>query len=81
MRRPTDKQREILVTINTVRDAQVRRLLDAYPGCTPSRWVSAYHLRSAFGITESQLRSLVKLGELEMRPTDGFGPEVKTAGT
>ena len=40
----------------------------------------ADHLRSAFGITGRQLDQLEKKGTIEIRPTDGFGDEVRLVG-
>ncbi len=80
MKRLTDKQRQILSTIRTIRDKQVRELTERYPGCMPSQWVSAEHLRSAFGITGDQLRAIEKKGELQICPSGGWGPEVFVEG-
>ncbi len=73
----TDKQRDVLRQIEAVRDVTVRRLLELYPDCTPTEWVSTYTLVYTHHVQRRVVEALVRKGFLTMRDSGGFGPQVK----
>lgn len=76
---PTDAQRLTVKYIRAAIDNQADDIRKRYPDATPTQWVAVATLEAEHDITRAQVAALVKLGLLEMRGTDGSGPEVKIA--
>ncbi len=84
MKRLTSNQREALEKIERVRDRFEKRFVDEQLAkhfdipCTPSEWVSQIDLQVTYKVKRNDIEALVKKGFIERRPTDGFGPEVRS---
>lgn len=83
MKTLTCNQRDALQRVRSIRDLHMASLRKAIAenswmeGCTPSEWVPWVTLVQTHHINKGTISQLVKKGYLEMRPTDGWGPEVR----
>lgn len=81
----TANQSRVLQYIEILRDAQLRdfqerkeQLLAVWPEARPSEFVFVEKLRPLCGRNlDRDLRSLAKQGRVEMKPSGGWGPQVK----
>ncbi len=81
----TVNQRDTLLRIEIVRDQFIERfytenmaaMFPDVPNIRPSEWVSVYTLTKVHHLSNRNIKALVKKGYLEIRPTDGFGNEVR----
>lgn len=79
----TDKQRKILSYLSIILENQKRRIAQDVasgmlpPGSYASEWVFVTELENACKTSYRDILSLVKKGWLEVRPTDGWGNEVR----
>lgn len=72
-----DKERNILQTLEVVRDQNARGIIARNPEAKPTEFVSWFQLNRAFGITLTQLERLVKKGFLQKGDSFGSGPEFR----
>ncbi len=87
MKTLTPNQREALEKIQAVRDLFHKRFADDvarglfsdFPNVHPSEWVHVHTLTSSHRVAYRDLKALVAKGAIEIRPTDGFGNEVRIA--
>lgn len=76
-------QRNVLERIRAVVLLQIERGWQAIKehehlaGCTPTEWVSLYALERTHHQPHRAIKALIRKGFLEVRPTNGWGPEVR----
>ncbi len=74
----TDRQRDVLMRIDVVRDQQIARLLETCPPeGRPTEYVSIDALVRIHKQDRRVIDALVRKGHLEIRQSNGWGPEVR----